>query len=246
MPGPSAEAIDAAFAVGVGDAAQWLPSTVISRGAPLAPQVYRLIRRAIVSAQLMPGQIINEPDVAGTMSVSRTPVREALLRLQREGLVEIRPQAGTFVTSIDWARVEEGMIVREALEVRAITTTVASLSSDVIDQLLDDTAEMQMACDAEDLDLFTTADDRFHRHLLNASGYRHIPSIIEEANGHLDRVRSLCRQMPQRMPQAIEEHQAIIERLKDRDATNSARAMNAHLQSSWTVLRNLGKANGLL
>lgn len=229
----------------VHQATDWLGATMVSRALPLSPQIYRLVRHAIVSGQLQAGDGISEPEIAGLLGVSRTPIREALLRLQREGLIDIRPQAGTSVTPIDWARVEEGMIVREALELRAIEAAVPTLSGAEIRPIIEATDRMEAAAEADDLDTFIIADDDFHGLLMLASGYRHIPIIVEEINGHLDRVRSLSRQTPQRMPQAIDEHRTIITAIETGDVARSIDAMQRHLQSSWSILHQIGQTKGL-
>ncbi|MEM7024082.1 MAG: GntR family transcriptional regulator, partial [Pseudomonadota bacterium] len=114
----------------------WLAGAAASPGQPLSQQIYGHMRRAIIEGRLEPGGTIDEPAVAHHFGVSRTPVREALLRLRQDGLVEIRRQAGTFVAPIDRTRVEEGMIVREALEPRALEIACARTDQRTLDDLV--------------------------------------------------------------------------------------------------------------
>jgi DNA-binding GntR family transcriptional regulator len=227
-------------------ASHWLRAVEVSRAQALSLQVYHLVRDAIVSGQLQPHDGISEPEIASLLSISRTPIREALLRLQREGLVDIRPQAGTSVTPVDWDRVEEGMIVREALELRAIEAAIPDLSGTAIQSLTGATDRMETANSSSNLDAFLAADDAFDDVILQASGYRHIPIIIEEINGHLDRVRSMSDQTPYRMPQAIDEHRDVLSAIKTGKPMAGVDAMRRHLQSSWSILRKIGETAGLV
>src|SRR5271156_408155 len=99
---------------------------------PASRQVYRALREAIIIAQLAPGQRISENELAERLSVSRTPVREALIRLQDERFVQIVPQLGTFVTPISTAAVEDAQFIREALECAAVRLAAVRADSDDI------------------------------------------------------------------------------------------------------------------
>ena len=95
-------------------------ASVTARQARASRQVYQALREAIITAQLAPGQRISENRLAERLAVSRTPVREALIRLQDERFVQIVPQLGTFVTRISSAAVEDAQFIREALECAAV------------------------------------------------------------------------------------------------------------------------------
>lgn len=222
----------------------WLDPPTVSRSAPLAPQIYASIRHAITASRLVPGDGLNELDIAARLGVSRTPVREALLRLQREGLVDIRPQAGTYVAAIDRHRVEEGMVVREALETCAAEEAARRITPAQIADLTAATNQMQTAARIADAAGFVTADDAFHAAILEASGYRGIPTIIDEVNGHLDRIRSMSGERPQRMPEAVAEHRRIIDALQSGDPAASGNALRHHLQTAWKTIRRLCDDHG--
>ncbi len=88
----------------------------VDRRRPIVPQVHDALRDAIVRVAILPGQAISETEMAASFGVSRTPIREALIRLADEGLIDIYPQAGTFVSRIDLAAVREAQFVRQTLE----------------------------------------------------------------------------------------------------------------------------------
>ena len=98
----------------------------VDRRRPIVPQIYDALRDAIVGVALRPGQVISETEMAASFGVSRTPIREALIRLADEGLIDIYPQAGTFVSRIDLAAVREAQFVRQTLET-AVAIQAASI-----------------------------------------------------------------------------------------------------------------------
>lgn len=217
----------------------WLAGAVCRRDQPLSPQVYTLMRGMIVEGRAKPGLVLKEPAIANQLGVSRTPVREALLRLQQDGLVEMRPQSGTFVTPIDRDRVEEGMIVREALEPKAAAIAAEKISNEDLVALKLQTDRMAEAARIEDGRTFIEADDRFHRILVDASTYSHIGVIIDQVNAQLDRVRHLSANVPKRPEAAVREHHYLIERLTAGDKSGSAKALTEHLTASWVIIREI-------
>lgn len=217
----------------------WLKDAVVRRDQPLPQQVYLMLRRVIVEGRLEPGVALNEPAITRHLNISRTPVREALLRLQRDGLIELRPQSGTFVAPIDITRVEEGMIVREALETRAVAIAAEQISDRVLADLEMETDLMADAARRGDGTAFIEADDRFHRLLVDTSGYSHIAVIIDQVNAQLDRIRYLSVDVPERPEKSVREHRGIIKRLKQGDTTGSADALQEHLTNSWQIIRDV-------
>jgi len=215
----------------------WLVQATVQRDQPLSPQIYRLLRRVIVEGRLKPGAALKEPALAAHLQVSRTPVREAFLRLQQDGLLDLRPQSGTFVAPIDRTRVEEGMIVREALEVRAAAIAAVKISESELTILRRETDRMTDAARSGDNRSFIEADDRFHRALVDASAFSHIGVIIEQVNAQLDRIRYLSANVPERPEASVDEHWQLIDRLANGDADGSANAAQAHLTASWAIIR---------
>jgi GntR family transcriptional regulator, rspAB operon transcriptional repressor len=220
-------------------AAQWLAPAPIDRSALLTPQVYRALRAAIVQHRLAPGDALNEGDIAEHLAVSRTPVREALQRLVHEGLVDVRPRSGTRVAPLDLKRVEEGMLVREALEATAMQAAARQATPADVQRLADLNQRLEQAARAGDAAAYVEHDDRFHAGLLQLSGYPSIAGIIDEVNAHLDRVRAMSGALPERMPQSAHEHRAILAALARQDGPAAAAAMREHLAAAWTVVRRL-------
>jgi len=217
----------------------WLSDEPLAADVPLSDQVYRQLRRAIVRGGLEQRTAIQDPLIAAHFGISRTPVREALLRLRNDGLVVIRKQAGTFVAPIDPNRVEEGMLVRESLEPRIVEVAVNKLSERQLAELDTETNLMAGAVGTSESQVFIEADDRFHQILIDACGFPHIAEIIEGVNAQLDRVRFLSATEPVRSRAAVREHRALIKRLRKRDATGSADLLREHLTQAWIVIRQI-------
>lgn len=221
------------------DTITWLSDSSLQSDSPLSEQIYARLREAIVAGRIAPRTALHEPSITQQFGTSRTPVREALLRLRDEGLLEIKKQAGTFVAPIDPKRVEEGMIVRESLEPRVAAMAAERMTDRILADLLFETEQMTKAVETGDSRLFITADDNFHRILLDASGLPHIVEIIQRVNAHLDRLRYLSASEPERAQTALDEHHAMIGRLRAGDAEGAAALLLTHLQGSWVLIRKL-------
>ena len=218
-------------------AAPWLAQAVIETGAPLSEQVYRLLRATIITGVLEPGAALQEPVITAQLGISRTPVREALLRLKDDGLVQIRRQAGTCVAPIDANRVEEGIIVRESLEPRIAQLAAARIDARTLEVLTHQTERMARAAARQDSRTFIEADDLFHQTLIDASGHQHIARIIQQINAQLDRIRYLSVSEPIRAQTAVDEHHQLIAALSAGDGATCSALLQHHLEGSWVLIR---------
>lgn len=215
----------------------WLDQAEIEAGQPLSEQVYRLVRQAIVTGSLMPGAALQENAITGQLGVSRTPVREALLRLREDGLVVIRRQSGTYVAPIDASRVEEGIIVRESLEPRVAEIAASRIDTASLDELARLTDIMGRAAERQDSKAFIAADDLFHQRLIDASGHLHIARIIQKVNAQLDRIRYLSVSEPIRAQTAVQEHHQLLAALAGGDRARAGSLLREHLKGSWVLIR---------
>jgi DNA-binding GntR family transcriptional regulator len=205
----------------------------------LNDRAYAALKKGLISGQFKPGQVLTIRQLASRYGISATPVREALQRLVREGLVEVRPRSGTRVAPLDLQRVEEGMLVREALEVQAMQATARRITATDLHGLRTLNDELDRAARAGDVAAYLGLDDRFHAELLRLSGYPSIPTIIDEVNAHLDRVRALSGALPDRMTQSAQEHRRLLDALAQRDGAAAGAALRDHLQASWQTVRRL-------
>ena len=206
-------------------------------GGAARDQVYLALREAIVSAELQPGRRLSENELAERLGVSRTPVREALVRLRDERLVAIVPQLGTFVTLISTDGVADAAFVREALECAAIRLATDRAGEDDLSELQANLAAQDRAQAAGDADAFDALDEALHRRLCELSGHEIAWALSRRANGHLDRVRRLSLPEPGYLGEMVSEHRAVVAAIADRDPDGAEAALRHHLRM---VLSNLG------
>ena len=192
-------------------------------------RIYAELRDQLLSLQRRPGEAISESQIALSCGVSRTPVREAILKLADEGLVDIFPQSGIFVSRIPMAALPEAIIIRKALE-----ETTARLSAEraTASQVLNLQAILQRqreADAAQDRDGFHQADEAFHAAIAIVAGYPGIWTLILKVKVHVDRYRRLTLPQAGRMAQVIAEHAAILAAIKTHDPSAARIAMESHL-----------------
>jgi DNA-binding GntR family transcriptional regulator len=192
--------------------------------------VYRELRDDIVSMRRAPGQPIVEKEIALARGVSRTPVREALLRLAGEDLVEIFPQSGTFVARIPASALPEAILMRTALE--QTTARLAAERAHAGDiARLHDLIERQRRVEARgERDRFHAADEAFHAAIAEAAGHPGIWRFIEQVKIQVDRYRRLTLPVPGRMRLVLGEHAAVVAAIEAHDPPAAAAAMAAHLE----------------
>jgi GntR family transcriptional regulator, rspAB operon transcriptional repressor len=200
------------------------------RGATAASRIYAELRGELVTLRRRPGEAISEAEIALAYGVSRTPVREAILKLADEGLVEIFPQSGIFVSRIPLAALPEAIIIRKALEE---TTSRLAAERATASQILNlhSILERQREADAaRDRDTFHQADETFHATIAEVGGYPGIWTLIQQVKVHVDRYRQLTLPQIGRMSQVIVEHKAVLDAIEAHDPAAAVHAMASHLE----------------
>lgn len=208
----------------------------IERGRPIPDQVYALLRRTIVTLRLPPGAAIVEKDITRQLGISRTPVRDALRLLAEEGLVEIKPQSGTFVALINRQQLEEGRLIRRALEIEGIKLAVANVTQERVDALYLLIDQQERAAGRGDHVAFIDLDDRFHRDISEMSGHRRLWKVINGVKAQLDRLRLMTIPLPGQNSRVIGQHQAIADALQKRNQERAVRALEYHLDDAYAQL----------
>ncbi|MGI4801431.1 MAG: GntR family transcriptional regulator [Janthinobacterium lividum] len=198
-----------------------------SRQHTIAMQIHTHLRQQVVAGVLRPMQCLSEKELAAAMGVSRTPVREALGKLEEEGLVQIRPQFGTFVSPILAGGVSSSQFVREALEcaaAREAARRCTPADQEELEQIL-----MQQRPEVSDTEFFE-ADDRLHRRLMALAGQEAAWRVVHAAKATIDRVRYLSVKQPAKRKTILIEHRRIVAAVAARKEDAAVAAMHAHLQ----------------
>jgi GntR family transcriptional regulator, rspAB operon transcriptional repressor len=192
--------------------------------------VYVALRDAIVAVELEPGRQLSENDLAAQMGVSRTPIREALVRLRDDRLVEIVPQLGTFVTRISPSAVADAQFVRESLECAAVRLSARAPDGEALEALDAIVRRQRTTHASHDLDRFYLLDDEFHRAICDLSGHGIAFSLSQRASGHLNRIRRLSLAQPSYIEEMIEDHQTVLAAIARRKPAQAENALRRHLR----------------
>ena len=202
-------------------------------------QAFAALRHAIVTLRLRPGQAVSEQEAAQRLRVSRTPVREAFIKLAEAGLIEVLPQRGTFVRKISAKVVEDARFVREAIELAVLRATVGHLPPSFFAAARGLIAAQREAAAADDLERFLGFDDAFHRAFAAAIDRAHAWAVIEAQKAQMDRVRFLSLPGATPVGRLIDQHEAILDAVERGDAAASEAAMRTHLGEMLAVLEPL-------
>ncbi len=191
--------------------------------------VYETLRRKVLTLELPPGAALSENELAAALGVSRTPVRESLILLSQEGLVQIFPQVGSFVSRVDPAKVADAQFLREAVELAALDDLPAELDADLVEELRRNLAEQERP--GLDLEDFFELDEAFHHALLRLSGHGSAWATVVSAKGHLDRARRLGLYDTATPTGFAAQHVEIFEAVLGGDAALARSAMRTHLRA---------------
>lgn len=215
-----------------------LASTISTRRASTGPVrrrvttaglIFDTLLAEIVSLQLPPGTPLLEKAIIDRFAVSRTPVREAVIRLAEMGLVDVFPQSGTFVSRIPVTAIPEAVLVRKALE--GITVEAAAASGDPRRALRLDAVILRQRLAAEhgELGLFHEADEAFHAEIAVIGGHPGIWRLLMQVKVQIDRARRLTLPALGRMNHVIAEHVVIRDAIAAGDQAGARRAIDVHL-----------------
>jgi DNA-binding GntR family transcriptional regulator len=202
-------------------------------------RVYLTLRDSI-------GAALSEKRLAEEYGVSRTPVREAFIKLAEDGLVRIVPQSGTFVSLIDLAAVHDSQLIREALECATVFLAAQRVVPAEADELAEILDRQRMAAANGDHAGFIAGDDALHARLIEMSGRPGVLKTVREAKLHLDRVRYLTVEETPHIAEIIAQHTAIVDRVVAHDSRGARKVMREHLRMLEAKLDQLTLARPVM
>ncbi|WDR06861.1 GntR family transcriptional regulator [Devosia rhodophyticola] len=200
-------------------------------GGSIASQVYDHLMQRILDMELEPFQELSEARLATEFGVSRTPVREALARLARRGLVDILPQRGTRVSPLSEELIAKSRFIREALERPLVRLAAEKLTSEIAALMNREIALQKTYATLNDDQGFLDSDDQFHALIGRAAGFESIWDEVREAKFHMDRVRRLSLLSQQHMLDLVAEHEDILEKMLAHDVDGADKSIASHLTS---------------
>jgi DNA-binding GntR family transcriptional regulator len=211
----------------------------MDRNRRLAGRVFDHLRDDIVRGVLLPGTPMAELDLCSRLGVSRTPVREALIKLAEGGLVRIYPQRGTFVAPISVEACREAQFIREHLECALVGEAVRRIDATGLRQLHDIIDLQQRAQRTGTPGEFYDLDERFHNAIACISGHARVWHVIMQVKVHFDRVRYLSLQDANHIPLLISQHGEIVDGLANCDEVRAMAAMRRHLREVFRTIETM-------
>ena len=188
----------------------------------------RVIRNNIETAELEPGSMISESEMAAQLGLSRTPVREALIELSKANIVEIYPQRGSFVSLIDYTMVEEARFMRNVLEHAVVREVCEIATEEDIMRLKENLHLQQFYLANNERDKLMEKDNELHRLLFDIAKKPNLFDLIRFASIHFDRVRHLSLIVVRDL-KIVEDHEKLIRAIEERDADRAEEIMELHL-----------------
>ncbi|WP_091230544.1 GntR family transcriptional regulator [Anaerobium acetethylicum] len=198
---------------------------------PLRDVVFNTLRQAILNGELEPGERLMEIQLAERLGVSRTPVREAIRKLELEGLVEMVPRKGAEVAKITEKNLKDVLEVRRALEELAVQIACDRMTAEMIAELKNALREFVNSTKGKDLKAIAEADVKFHDVIYLATDNQRLIQILNNLREQMYRYRIEYIKDYSKHAVLIAEHEAIISAIENRDAESGTRAIRDHIDN---------------
>ena len=215
------------------------PKIRLDRTRLAAPQVLERLREAILSLELVPGTVLARQELADRFGVSQTPVREALLRLSEEALVDVFPQHATLVSRIDIAAAREAHFLRRSIELELVHQLAQQESPGLVEQLKGVIAQQAALATSQRYGDFVNADRSFHRLMYEAGGVLGLWDLVGRVSGHVDRLRRLHLPTAGKTEAILRDHRAIVRAIEAQDPAAAQAALRKHLSGTLSAVNEI-------
>lgn len=223
-----------------------MPARTPNAKMPYSEIAYRNLRGRILENDMPAGYQATEQEVASVLGMSRTPTREAMLRLESEGLIELRPRHGMRVLPVTAQDMYEIYQILTGLEASAAAAVAEKgLSAAEILELERAVGDMDVALKDDDLDAWMEADERFHRLLVTFSGNKRLQTVVETFLLQAHRVRRMTVKMRPKPTRSNDAHAAVVDAIRKQDAEAARRVHMMHRDESGRMLIGLLEEFGL-
>lgn len=207
---------------------------------PLRELVCENIRQAIIDGTFSPGERLMEIQLADEMGVSRTPVREAIRKLELEGFVVMIPRRGTYVADISIKDITEIYEIRISLDVLAAGLAAERITDEELATLNNYMVEISKQVPSMNMEKIVELDTAFHNVLYTASRNERLVSIINNLREQLTGIRGRSMSYPGRLVETMDEHRALVDSIAARDVERAQRAARVHIENAeQTLMRSL-------
>ncbi|MDF2612441.1 MAG: GntR family transcriptional regulator [Clostridia bacterium] len=195
----------------------------------IGDSVYSSLRNNIIELNIKPGEMISIKDICTQLNVSRSPVRDALIKLEKEGLITSMPQRGTMISKIDLNRVSEERYLRECLEEKTMMLFLKCHKPEDIDRLKEIVKKQKESIADEDYRKSLQYDDEFHKIFFDATNKKLCWQTLQSTSGHYRRIRLLTMGDKNIVGSVIQQHEDIIECIVLQDAKRLEKLLRLHL-----------------
>jgi DNA-binding GntR family transcriptional regulator len=211
----------------------------LDRERQAAPQVFERLRGTIIALELPPGSPLSRARLATQFGVSSTPIRDALMRLEEEGLVDVFPQHATVVSRVDVRLAQQAHFLRQALELEIVRILALAENKALAADLDRMIAHQQQLAKAGDFEAFMVADNDFHARLYAAADKRDIWALVRSRSGHIDRLRRLHLPSPGKAQDIVRHHRLIAKSIGAGEPDQAQKHLRAHLSGTLSELANI-------
>lgn len=203
---------------------------------PLREIVFETLREAIIQGRLGPGERLMEVQLADEMGVSRTPVREAIRKLELEGFVVMIPRKGAYVASYSVKDIVDVFEVRAALEGLAAGLAAERVTPEELEEMERAVLQIYEVSHGNDLDILVAKDTDFHDLIYKASRNQRLVQIVTHLKEQIQRFRTTSLAVPGRSKDAVEEHRSIVEAISDRNVELASNLAREHIENAEQLL----------
>jgi DNA-binding GntR family transcriptional regulator len=211
----------------------------LDRDRQAAPQVFERLRGMIIALELPPGSPLSRAALAEQFGVSSTPIRDALMRLEEEGLVEVFPQYATVVSRIDVHRAQQAHFLRQALELEIVRGLALKPDDALVAELNATIARQQQFLKAGAFEKFMAEDNKFHAQLYEAADKQDIWTLVRSRSGHIDRLRRLHLPSPGKAQDIVRHHRLIVKSIAGGEPEEAQKHLRTHLSGTLSELAQI-------
>lgn len=207
---------------------------------------YRVLKDNIMNLNLKPGELLSESDLSEKLGISRTPIREVLMRLKNEYLIEVKPQTGTYISLIDINMVEQGLFMRYTLEREVMREACNNISDEILMELEKNLfAQKLIAKTSNSAIEFHKLDQEFHALLFKGTNKSDIWNCILNMSTHYNRMRLLI-ELKNEKKKNIEDHEIYLQLIKNKSSEGLDDIMLSHIKKSTNDLLRIAEENDLM
>ena len=219
-----------------------VPLPLVKEGRVLADWVTASLREAILHGYFEVGEKLDQDRIAEELEVSRTPVREAMRRLESEGFVEVRPHHGAFIAKVSQQEIHQVYEIRRLLEVEVVRQVTPLIPESVLDELDRSLTETEVQFESGDITQHFESDVYFHETLADLVENELLKEVLDGLANRITIARRFAQlQSGPHLVESFKEHRAIFEAIRQRDPEGAAELMRVHLVNSAVRIQELSR-----